>query len=243
MLYIPPETPHVSRMGPFTIRRIYPGRSVPSHADHGYGALAIVDDATLEPGTLVAMHEHRNDEIVSYVHEGSMRHQDSTGAKLKIDTRNLMVMNAGRSFWHEERTFTSDAITRTFQIFIRPRTVDLEPKLQHLPLDEPPVDGWRYLTGPDGSDAPTTVRNNIMLFDGHLAEGVFLALPEYARWDAYFVVLRGSIQVKDRTLRAVNSALLKDERRATVEALEESLVVVFLIDPAAKLTYSGTVGH
>lgn len=230
-------------MGPFTIRRIFPGESLPGHADHGYGALAAVDDATLEPGTVVGMHEHRNDEIVSYVHEGSMRHQDSTGAKLEIDTGNLMVMNAGRSFWHEERTLIGDPEARTFQIFIRPHTVDLEPKLQHLPLGDPPVDAWRYLTGPEWSDAPTTVRNNVMLFDGTLAEGVSLTLPAYAAWDCYLVVLRGSIQVKDQILSAVNSALLKDEKDVGIESLETSLVVVFLIDPAAKLTYEGTVGH
>ncbi|MCH9648145.1 MAG: hypothetical protein K0U98_07900 [Deltaproteobacteria bacterium] len=28
-----------------------------------------------------------------------------------------------------------------------------------------------------------------------------------------------------------------------IESLEESLVVVFLIDPAARLTFDGTVGH
>ena len=133
--------------------------------------------------------------------------------------------------------------TRTFQIFIRPHTVNLEPKLQHLPLGEPPVSDWRYLTGPEGSDAPTTVRNNIMIFDGHLAPGVHLPLPEHEQWDSYFVVLRGSIQVKEQSLKAVSSALLKDERGATIEALEETLIVVFLIDPTAQLTYDGTVGH
>ena len=243
MLYRQPKTPHVRRMGPFAIRRIFPGASVPGHDDHGYAALAAVDDATLEPGTLVTMHEHRNDEIVSYVHEGSMHHDDSTGTRLDINARNLMVMNAGRSFWHEERTLDSDATTRTLQIFIRPHTVDLEPKLQHLSLDEAPADEWRYLTGPEGSDAPTTVRNSIMLFDGHLSAGAKLALPARAAWDTYIVVLRGSIQVEKRILRAVESALLKDETGADIEALEECLLVVFLIDPAADLTYSGTIGN
>ena len=243
MLYVQAETTHVSRMGPFTIRRIHPGASLPGHTDHGYAALAAVDDATLEPGTVVGMHEHRNDEIVSYVHEGSMKHQDSTGAKLEIDSRSLMVMNAGKSFWHEERTLTSDPETRTLQIFIRPHTVDLEPRLQHLALDVRPRNGWRYLTGPEGSDAPTTVRNNIMLFDGDLPKGVSLALPEHPQWDTYLVVLRGSVQVEGQTLSAVNGALLKDDEGTAIEALEASLVVVFLIDPNAQLTYSGTVGQ
>ena len=48
MLYRQPKTPHVRRMGPFAIRRIFPGASVPGHDDHGYAALAAVDDAVTD---------------------------------------------------------------------------------------------------------------------------------------------------------------------------------------------------
>ena len=238
-----PETPHAHSSGPFTIRRIFPGQSIPGHDDHGYAALAAVDDATLEPGTLVSWHEHQNDEIISYVHEGSMHHDDSTETRVDINDRNLMVMNAGRSFWHEERARTGDEATRTLQIFIRPHTLDLEPKLQHLPLGERPEDRWRYLTGPEGSEAPTYVRNDIMLFDGQLAKATDLALPEHPGWDTFAIVLSGLVKWKEQTLGTGESALCKGEPGGRIEAQEDSLVVVFLINPNANLTYGGTIGQ
>jgi redox-sensitive bicupin YhaK (pirin superfamily) len=66
-------------MGPFTIASNLPGYAVPGHQDHGYGPLARFDESILEPGTFVAMHEHRNDEIISYMTDGTMHHVDRTG--------------------------------------------------------------------------------------------------------------------------------------------------------------------
>jgi redox-sensitive bicupin YhaK (pirin superfamily) len=60
-----------------------------------------------------------------------------------------MVMNAGRSFWREERTFAGDAPVRMLQIFVRPHTLDLEPHIQHGPLAAPEPNRWRYLVGPE----------------------------------------------------------------------------------------------
>ncbi|MEM7345073.1 MAG: pirin family protein, partial [Chloroflexota bacterium] len=105
MLYKQSSTPHVKEQDSFTIRRFFPGRAIPDHKDHGYGPLVAIDDATLNPGTVVKMHEHRNDEIVTYVHQGVMHHSDYSGATLDIDRHNLMVMNAGRSFWHQEQVY------------------------------------------------------------------------------------------------------------------------------------------
>jgi hypothetical protein len=48
-----------------------------------------------------------------------------------------MVMYAGWSFWHEERTLPDDPHLRMLQIFIRPHTIDLGPRIQHGPLTAP----------------------------------------------------------------------------------------------------------
>ncbi|MEM7531656.1 MAG: pirin family protein [Chloroflexota bacterium] len=210
MIYKQSTNAQNSERAPFTIRRFFPGHNLPAHTDHGYGPLAVVDDATLTSGVVVPMHQHRNDEIVSYVHQGAMHHSDSSGANLVINAQNLMVMNAGHSFWHEERIHADKETTRTLQIFIRPHAVNLEPQLQHLPLDADQGittegSGWRYLVGPEGSDAPATVRNDVRIFDGRLAAGTLVSLPTYEAWDTYFMVLRGEVMVNQEVFPAVEA--------------------------------------
>lgn len=153
------------RQGPFTIDLNFPGRMVPGHDDHGYGPLAVVAESLLEPGTYIPMHEHRNEEIVSWVPDGVMRHDDWTVGVLVTDPDHLMVMNAGRSFWHEERTPEDDPALRMLQIFVRPYPLGLEPKVQHGAIDAPVPNEWRRPVGPEGSDAPFFVRNEVDLFE------------------------------------------------------------------------------
>jgi hypothetical protein len=64
-----------------------PGWVDPRSRDHGLGPIALVVRSVLEPGRVIAMHEHQNDEIVSWVPEGVMRHDDrATGSWSSIRT-------------------------------------------------------------------------------------------------------------------------------------------------------------
>ena len=92
----------------FVARANFPGHLVPGQADHGLGPLATIMESFLAPGTHIKLHEHIQDEIVSWVPAGVMRHDDPDGEHLTIDADHLMIMNAGRGFWHEERTREDD---------------------------------------------------------------------------------------------------------------------------------------
>jgi redox-sensitive bicupin YhaK (pirin superfamily) len=69
--------------------------------------LAIVD--------LIRDREHRNDEIISWVPDGVMRHNDKATGLLLTDSKHLIVKNAGRSFWHSEETLSSDRLCACFR--------------------------------------------------------------------------------------------------------------------------------
>jgi len=86
----------VQDMGGFIARVNMPGWLHRWPRDHGYGPLAMVVESVLVPGRVIAMHEHRDDEIVSWVPQGVMRHKDRMGDALAVDAGHLMIMNAGR---------------------------------------------------------------------------------------------------------------------------------------------------
>ena len=132
MLHVIGTDTHLAHgSGPFRIARIRPGHGVdhPEHpGDTGFGPLGLVDRASLSPGLLVPMHEHVDDEIVSYLRSGTLTHRDSTGRKERIGRDRLMVMNAGRGFSHEEsipEATEGGAGVEMLQIFIRPREAGL----------------------------------------------------------------------------------------------------------------------
>ena len=53
-------------------------------ADTAFGPLAIIDHAVMKKGLTIKMHEHVNDEILSYISSGVMHHKDSAGFEAPI---------------------------------------------------------------------------------------------------------------------------------------------------------------
>ncbi|TYT61123.1 pirin family protein [Natrialba swarupiae] len=242
-LYKSPRTDVSQNQGSFRIHFNFPGRNHPDHDDHGYGPLAAVVESFMDPDTLISMHPHRNDEIVSWVPAGVMRHDDRQGNAVITDSDHLLVMNSGRGFWHEERTLADDPPLRMLQIFVRPHSLDLEPTIQHGPIPEPTTNEWRSLFGPEGSDAPFSVRNEVEFYDIRLEDGASARLPDITGWDGYFYVFEGALEAGDVRFDEAESGLVVGETDVTFTALEETVAVAFLVDRDATITRQGTIGR
>ena len=89
-----------------------------------------------------------------------------------------MMMNAGAGFWHEEKVKEDEV--EMLQIFVRPNETDLSPEIQ---FHDKPVDNrdWYVMAGPEGSEAPLYVRQNVYILDAHPKVGEVLEIPTYAR--------------------------------------------------------------
>ncbi|MCV9966511.1 pirin family protein [Pararhizobium sp. BT-229] len=228
--------------GGFVAHVNMPGWLKPKPTDHGHGPLAMVVETILHPGRLVAMHEHRNDEIISWVPDGVMRHEDRAVGRLVADNEHLMVMNAGRSFWHSEETLPSDPPLRMLQILIRPSAIDLEPGVQYGPVPAMIPNTWRHLVGPEGGEAPFFVRNAVDFFDIQLSDGARVEFPHMQGRDLYFYVFSGSIAAQGQTFVEGEQGLLLSDDTLTAEARRPCLMVAFLVDPQSPVTRKGTVG-
>jgi redox-sensitive bicupin YhaK (pirin superfamily) len=242
-IHIASRTDISQDQGQFRIHFNFPGSAVPDHDDHGYGPLATVVESFMDPGTLIRMHQHRDEEIISWVPNGVMRHDDREGNKLVTDAEHLLVMHAGSGFWHAEETLADDPPLRMLQIFVRPHTLGLDPGIQHEPIPDSVANEWRHLFGPDGTDAPVYVRNQVNFYDCRLDAGATTTLPGRSGWDTYCYVFEGAVEVGGTAVGFTESALVTGDGDVTVTASEDSIVAAFVIDPDAPVTRQGTIGR
>ncbi len=249
-IHTAPRTTVSQNQGPFRIHFNFPGQTLSDHDDHGYGPLATVVESFLDPGTVIPMHQHRNEEIISWVPAGVMRHDDRQGNKLVTDADHLMVMNAGSGFWHAEKTDERDPPLRMLQIFVRPHSLELTPEIQHMPVPDSSAGQWRLLFGPEDGDgdgdgdAPLWVRNDVRFFDCRLEAGNSVSLPSHDDWDTYLYVFEGAVTVGDEEVGYTETALVTDDPGSVpVGATEDSLLVAFCINPEAPITRQGTIGR
>lgn len=229
--------------GDLRLRMHRPGAIVPGHGDHGYGPLAAVAESMLPPGGEVPPNEHRNEEIISWVPQGVMRHDDRMEGKRVVDAEHLLVMNTGRRMTHREWTLESDPELRMLQVFVRPSGLELDPVIQHGEV--PPIEPgrWRTLVGPVGENAPFFVRNAVEMHDGRFSAGSRGMLPRREGWHRYVFVYAGEVMIGDVVLGPSGNAVVPADTELEFTAEVDAVVACFLVDPRAKVTRAGTVGR
>ncbi len=82
---------YCARHGRIVVRVNMPGWLTPNRSR----SWSACHDRGIDPVRLIAMHEHRNDEIISWVPDGVVRHNDKATTYC---SKHLTVMNAGGSF-------------------------------------------------------------------------------------------------------------------------------------------------
>lgn len=224
--------------GPFTITRIQPGDIKEGNSDFSFGPLSIIDHAVMKKGLTIKMHEHVNDEILSYVWHGTMHHKDSTGIEVPVTPGNLMMMNAGRSFWHEEKV-KNDQV-EMLQIFVRPHETDLEPNIQ---FHEKPVRNldWYLMVGPEESKAPLKVRQNVYILDAHPRRGEQLDIPVYPGYEPFLYVLDGELAIGNINVKKMEAVTDLEMVLPPLTALEDTTIVLFFVDMNAPVSMMGTI--
>jgi redox-sensitive bicupin YhaK (pirin superfamily) len=216
--------------GGFGIQILYPGLVQPQLNDTGISTLGRIDHARIAPGTLIPMHPHRDDEILTYLRAGHVLHKDSEGLTAIISNQNLMMMNAGAEFQHEELVLEDGGVLEGLQIFIRPQRAGLKPQVQFHQLPAAySINRWRKIAG-KGANYPLQIRSDTWLMDMRLDEGVKVHLPQPPAEDTVFLfyVFSGQIQVGEEIFLAAGESILIENEAPIFSALATSDVVLFI---------------
>lgn len=225
--------------GPISITRIEPGKIFnDNRKDTAFGPLSILDHAVMQKNLTIKMHEHVNDEILSYVWRGTIHHRDSAGKEAPVTRGNLMMMNAGESFWHEEKV--TDEQVEMLQIFVRPKEANLEPMIQFQDK-EPHNRDWYLMAGPEQGDAPLHVRQNVYILDAHPQAGEQLKVPGYQGYQPFLYVMDGAITIDDLTIEKQEAVTDLEEPLPPVTALKDTTLVLFYVDLDAPMSLAGTI--
>lgn len=238
---------HRHGSGGFGIEILWPGK-VQQSDDSGIGGIGRIDHANVSPGTVISMHPHRDDEILTYMRKGKMLHLDTVGNEEEISNTRLMLMNAGHTFQHEERILGEKGESmQCLQIFVRPTESDLKPQVQFHDFGTPYSHGaWRLIAGPD--EAPLIFRSQTWLQDARLNKDEELSLPKLPVLGVSRIlyVFEGRAKIGNLELDSGESVIINDNVAHTVKAQQDTDLVLFTTDPHAKFfregMFSGNVG-
>ena len=193
----------------------------------GWGGLRVWNDDTIAPQSGFPPHPHRDMEIVTYVRQGAISHEDNLGNKGRTEAGDVQVMSAGTGIVHAEYNL-EDEVTQIFQIWILPTSRGGSPNWGARPFPKGDRAG-RFVTlasgfAEEGDALP--IRSDARVVGATLRAGESLDYPLDPGRHAYLVPATGRVRLGDLEVRARDGAAIRDQETLTVTALEDSELIL-----------------
>ena len=194
----------------------------------GFGALRVINEDRVAPGSGFGTHGHRDMEIITYVLEGELGHKDSIGNGSVIRPGDVQRMSAGSGIRHSEYNHAQKEQTHFLQIWIEPNVRGIDPGYEEKRFEAAEKRGrLRLVASPDGADGSVMIHQDARLYVGLFngAETATLDLAPGRR--AYVHVARGSVSVNGIALEAGDALKVSEESAVVLAGGHDAEVLVF----------------
>lgn len=196
-----------------------------------WGALRVWNDDRIAAKSGFPPHPHQDMEIITYVRQGAITHQDSLGNTGRTEVGDVQVMSAGTGIRHAEYNL-EDQECRLFQIWIMPDRTGHAPSWGMRPFPKDSRDGrFEVLASGLPEDCDALKINT----SGRVA-AAFVKAGETVRYDTtpdrhlYLVPATGRVRIGEVEANARDGVAITGERAIAVTALEDAELV--LVDAA-----------
>jgi redox-sensitive bicupin YhaK (pirin superfamily) len=215
------------------------------HADHGWldtrwhfsfsdyfdennvhwGPLRVFNDDVVQAGGGFDFHPHKDMEIVSYIVEGELEHQDRLGNRHVNRAGEVQVMSAGKGIVHAERNPSASAAMRLLQLWIIPRHKGLPPRWEQRAYKKADRRNRLFpvVSAVDGPvEGSLTIDQDARIYVSSLEAGKSVTHEAKAGRRAYLFVIDGEVELNGLKLRSGDQARISDETALAIKADTDS---------------------
>ncbi|MEO0453286.1 MAG: pirin family protein [Verrucomicrobiota bacterium] len=196
-----------------------------------FGSLRVINDDRIAAKGGFPSHPHQNMEIISFVLEGALEHEDSMGNGDVINAGDVQYMSAGTGVIHSEFNPLADQSTRLIQVWITPDQDGYEPAYEKKDgILFSKKNAWISVLEPTGkktSESAIEIRQDASAAYAHLDNGSQLPLQVEKGRQTWLQVLSGKVQIGDAILTHGDSIAIKDPFDSTLHAIEDAQLLRF----------------
>ncbi|MBX3306342.1 MAG: pirin family protein [Nitrospira sp.] len=204
-----------------------------------HGLLLVHNDDIVKPNSGFRTHPHRDMEIVTWVLDGELEHQDSEGHRGIIYPGLAQRMSAGTGIWHSEMNPQGDKDVHFIQMWVPPDQESITPGYEQLDVNSQLNNGGLVpIASGRGHEAAIAIRQKrAVLWGGRLRPGETALVP-----DALYIhifVAKGDADLENAgVLQAGDEARLTaaGSRRLTAGKSEGAEVLIWETNASLELS-------
>ena len=189
--------------------------------------LRTLADTTIEGHAGFPMHAHRDMEIVSYICEGTLSHQDTLGNRGRLGPGDVQVMTTGTGIRHSEVNEAAAGV-RMYQLWILPDTPGLDPDYVDSIRPKDGAAGQLCVLGSGMASRPggAPIHQDAAVLGADLEAGETVRVDLAPGRQAYVLAAHGRLSLDGVELALRDGAVVDDVGAFSITALDDSDVLV-----------------
>jgi redox-sensitive bicupin YhaK (pirin superfamily) len=195
----------------------------------GFSALRVINEDFIDAGQGFGKHPHKDMEILTYVLEGTVEHQDSMGNKEQIHAGEFQIMSAGTGVTHSEYNGSADKKLHLYQIWIIPENKGIEPRYEQRLFDAP--QGRQLVLSPDARDGSLKVFQDMELSRWALKKDEQSVYQISAERRVWIQVVKGTVEINGQKASTSDAFAIWDETALSIHADDDSEILLFDLPP------------
>jgi redox-sensitive bicupin YhaK (pirin superfamily) len=196
-----------------------------------FGVLRVLNDDTIAAGMGFGEHGHDNMEIITIPLEGDLAHKDSMGNAETIKTGDVQVMSAGTGIRHSEFNPNADQQTKLFQIWLFPRTKNVEPRYQQITFNPAEQkNDFAQILSPNEDDAGVWIHQDAWFYLSDFDSGFSKNLSLKKEGNGFYIMnIDGEIEVNGSTLEKRDAIGIWETNEIKIKASKSSKFLIMEI--------------
>ena len=194
----------------------------------GFGPLRVINEDRVQPGKGFGTHGHRDMEIISYVLEGELAHQDSMGNGSVIRPGDVQRMSAGTGVQHSEFNHSKSELVHFLQIWVFPEKQGIAPGYEQKMFSTEDKRGrLRLIASRDARDGSVKIHQDASIYATVLGPGQSVTHATTHERKLWVQIARGAVRVNGEALAAGDGAAIAYDDKVTLDSTAESEVLLF----------------
>lgn len=190
--------------------------------------LRVINDDYVQPAQGFGTHPHNDMEIITYVLEGQLEHQDSLGNGSIINAGEIQRMSAGTGIFHSEFNPSPDNPVHLYQIWIFPEKKGVQPSYEQIkPNPADFTDRWLLVASNDGESKGVFIGQDAKVYLSRLTAGKDLSFEIPSGRHVWLQLAEGNIEVNGQLMERGDGLAVSDESEIKIKAENNSEIILF----------------